>query len=53
VANLTRLDSVDFLRQAPQMGIVTHTTVYPLKKADEAPADLRAGRFDRAAVLVP
>ena len=53
VANLTRQDGVDFLRQAPQMGIVTHTTAYPLKNANEALADLRAGRFDGAAVLVP
>jgi len=53
VANLTRQDGVDFLRQAPQMGIVTHTTTYPLKTANEALADLRAGRFDGAAVLVP
>jgi propanol-preferring alcohol dehydrogenase len=53
VANLTRQDGIDFLRQAPSMGIVTHTTVYPLQKANEALADLRAGRFDGAAVLVP
>jgi len=53
VANLTRQDGVDFLRQAPHMGIVTHTTTYPLKNANEALADLRAGRFDGAAVLVP
>lgn len=37
----------------PQMGIVTKTTVYPLQQANEALADLRAGRFDGAAVLVP
>ena len=53
VANLTRQDGVDFLRQAPHMGIVTHTTTYPLKNANEALADLRAGRFEDAAVLVP
>jgi propanol-preferring alcohol dehydrogenase len=35
------------------MGIVTHTTIYPLEKANEALADLRAGRFEGAAVLVP
>ena len=34
-------------------GIVTHTTRYPLKQANQALADLRAGRFDGAAVLVP
>jgi propanol-preferring alcohol dehydrogenase len=52
VANLTRQDGIDFLRQVPAMGIVTHTTTYPLRKANEALADLRAGRFDGAAVLV-
>ena len=53
VANLTRQDGVDFLRQAPEMGVVTRTTTYPLRNANEALADLRAGRFDGAAVLVP
>jgi propanol-preferring alcohol dehydrogenase len=53
VANLTRQDGVDFLGQAPTMGIVMHTTPYPLRQANEALADLRAGRFDGAAVLVP
>ena len=53
VANLTRQDGLDFLGQAPQMGIVTSTTRYPLRQANEALADLRAGRFDGAAVLVP
>ena len=53
VANLTRQDGLDFLRLAPQIDIVTHTTGYPLTKANEALADLRAGRFEGAAVLVP
>jgi alcohol dehydrogenase, propanol-preferring len=53
VANLTRQDGIDFLRLAPQIGIVTQTTRYPLKQANQALADLRAGRFDGAAVLVP
>jgi propanol-preferring alcohol dehydrogenase len=53
VANLTRQDGLDFLRLAPQIGIVTRTTRYPLSKANEALADLRAGRFEGAAVLVP
>lgn len=53
VANLTRQDGLDFLRQAPQMGIVTKTTRYPLQRANQALADLRAGRFEGAAVLVP
>jgi propanol-preferring alcohol dehydrogenase len=53
VANLTRQDGLDFLRQAPAMGIATHTTAYPLQDANRALEDLRAGRFEGAAVLVP
>ena len=53
VANLTRQDGLDFLRQAPLMGIMTKTTRYPLQQANQALADLRAGRFEGAAVLVP
>lgn len=53
VANLTRQDGVDFLRLAPQMGLRTHTTPYALTQANQALADLRAGRFDGAAVLLP
>jgi propanol-preferring alcohol dehydrogenase len=53
VANLTRQDGIDFLSQAPAMGIVVDTTTYPLRKANQALADLRAGRFHGAAVLVP
>jgi len=53
VANLTRKDGIDFLRLAPNIGIVTKTTRYPLRQANQALADLRAGRFEGAAVLVP
>jgi propanol-preferring alcohol dehydrogenase len=53
VANLTRQDGLDFLALAPKVGIVTHTTAYPLQQANKALADLRAGKFDGAAVLVP
>jgi propanol-preferring alcohol dehydrogenase len=53
VANLTRRDGMEFLAQAPTMGIVTKTTRYRLDQANEALADLRAGRFEGAAVLVP
>ena len=42
VANLTRQDGVDFLRKAPEMGIVTHTTTYPLEERKPGP-----GRFAR------
>jgi alcohol dehydrogenase, propanol-preferring len=53
VANLTRQDGLDFLALAPQIGIVTRTTAYPLQQANQALADLRAGLFEGAAVLVP
>ena len=53
VANLTRQDGLDFLSQVPKMGIVTRTTRYPLQQANQALADLRAGRFEGAAVLIP
>ena len=53
VANLTRQDGLDFLGMAPKMGIVTKTTGYPLIQANQALADLRAGRFEGAAVLLP
>jgi len=53
VANLTRQDGIDFLRQVPEMGIVMQTTQYALQNANQALADLRAGRFEGAAVLIP
>lgn len=53
VANLTRQDAREFLAVAPKAGVHTTTTVYPLARANEALADLRAGRFSGAAVLVP
>jgi len=53
VANLTRQDGLEFLALAPKIGLVVKTTLYPLAQANQALADLRAGRFDGAAVLVP
>ena len=53
VANLTRQDGIDFLRLAPEIGIQTHITIYPLRQANQALDDLRAGRLEGAAVLVP
>jgi propanol-preferring alcohol dehydrogenase len=53
VANLTRQDGVDFLGLVPKINIVVKTTTYPLDQANRALADLRAGRFEGAAVLVP
>ena len=53
VANLTRQDGLNFLRLVPQIGIRTQTKAYALRAANQALADLRAGRFEGAAVLVP
>lgn len=53
VANLTRQDGVDFLGLATRIGLKTRTTPYTLRDANRALDDLRAGRFDGAAVLVP
>ncbi|MGB3390679.1 MAG: zinc-dependent alcohol dehydrogenase family protein [Pseudaminobacter sp.] len=53
VANLTRMDAEEFFPIARAAGVRTHTTTYPLVRANEALADLRAGRLSGAAVLVP
>jgi propanol-preferring alcohol dehydrogenase len=53
VANLTRADAEQFLALAPSVPVQTRITTYPLEQANEALADLRAGRFSGAAVLVP
>jgi len=53
VANLTRADATAFLRFAAEVPMRVDTVVYPLDKANEALADLRAGRVQGAAVLVP
>ena len=53
VANLTREDAREFLALAPKVGVHTHVVRYPLEKANEALADLREGRLQGAAVLIP
>lgn len=53
VANLTRQDGLDFLQQLPHLGIEVTTTTYRLPQANQALADLRAGKFSGAAVLTP
>lgn len=53
VANLTREDAVEFLRVAPKAGLRMTTHVYRLEQANDALDDLRAGRLQGAAVLVP
>jgi propanol-preferring alcohol dehydrogenase len=51
VANLTRVDAREFLTLAPSLALDIRIARYPLACANEALADLRAGRFDGAAVL--
>lgn len=53
VANLTRQDGLDFLSQAPRMNLIVKSNCYPLTQANKALADLRAGKFEGAAVLIP
>ena len=53
VANLTRRDGQEFLALAPQVPIRTSVSLYDLGRAEEALADLRAGRFEGTAVIVP
>ena len=51
VANLTRLDGEELLRLAPTVPVRTRGRAYPLSEANEALADLRAGRVQGAAVI--
>lgn len=53
VANLTRADGEAFFSLVAHGGIATVPVVYPLGQANAAIADLRAGRIESAAVLVP
>ncbi|MEZ5573098.1 MAG: zinc-dependent alcohol dehydrogenase family protein [Halioglobus sp.] len=53
VANLTRVDGEEFLPLAATIPVETTVHVYPLEQANEALEDLRYGRFNGAAVLVP
>lgn len=53
VANLTRADGATFFAFVAKAGIETWTKTYPLDQANNALADLRAGRLEGAAVLLP
>jgi alcohol dehydrogenase, propanol-preferring len=53
VANLTRADAAEFLQFAASHPLRVETMTYPLARANEALADLRAGRIQGAAVLLP
>ncbi len=53
VANLTRHDGAAFFPLAHAAGVETRTTPYALDQANTALKDLRQGRVQGAAVLVP
>lgn len=53
VANLTREDGLEFLPLAARAGLTATTHAYPLEEASRALEDLREGRFEGAAVVVP
>jgi propanol-preferring alcohol dehydrogenase len=51
VANLTRQDAREFLALAPRVPVRTDVHPYALADAGRAMEDLRAGRFQGAAVI--
>ncbi|GGZ96548.1 zinc-binding alcohol dehydrogenase family protein [Streptomyces echinoruber] len=52
VTSNTRADAREFLTLAARHGVRATTHTYPLSQAPQALRDLKAGRFDGAAVLV-
>jgi propanol-preferring alcohol dehydrogenase len=53
VANLTRADAAEFLAFAARVPLHVETVAYPLEAANDALDDLRHGRLQGAAVLLP
>lgn len=53
VANLTRKDGEEFLKLAPEIPVATTVQPYRLADANRALDDLRDGRLQGAAVLIP
>jgi len=53
VANLTRRDGEAFLALAATIPLSVHVEPYPLVRANDALAQLRAGAVAGAAVLTP
>src|SRR5512138_716020 len=51
VANATRQDGEELLEAAAEIPVKTTVRTYPLEAANQALADLKAGRIDGAAVL--
>lgn len=53
VANMTRADGAAFMALTSSIPIKINSVAYPLSQANEAIADLRAGKLSGTAVLVP
>jgi propanol-preferring alcohol dehydrogenase len=53
IANLTRKDGEEFLALAGKIPLKTSVRPYPLASANQALDDLRQGRIEGAAVLIP
>jgi propanol-preferring alcohol dehydrogenase len=53
VANLTRRDGTEFFSIAASIGLQIETLTYALVRANDALSDLRHGRLNGAAVLIP
>jgi propanol-preferring alcohol dehydrogenase len=53
VANLTRRDGAEFFALLARVPVATDVVPYRLDRANDALADLRAGRLEGAAVLLP
>ena len=53
VANLTRGDGQEFFALAPKVPVRTVVQTFPLAGANEALNQLRAGKLQGAAVLLP
>jgi alcohol dehydrogenase, propanol-preferring len=51
VANLTRVDGIEFLELASRISVKTNVHRYPLSDVNRALEDLREGRFTGAAVV--
>ena len=53
IANLTRADGEAFLALAPRVPVRTQVETFPLERANEALAKLRAGDVRGSLVIVP
>jgi propanol-preferring alcohol dehydrogenase len=53
VANLTRQDGLEFMEIAPKIPVRTRIKQFPFSEANEALNELRSGKLEGAAVLIP